>query len=167
MLRGVRGVICAALLCTSLFGCSRDEAPADTSSTKYLYDEVFNPCREMPSKFLSEHQLETTPEPNDNLIDGYIYWGCEYPGQAYDFGVYVSNMPLSALGHTHAVKPAQIAGRAAKIQSLPLEKISCNLYIEMTGGLLALGLTLKSPIEACPTLSTVAEDLVPLLPPGV
>ncbi|WP_378731489.1 hypothetical protein [Nocardia brasiliensis] len=165
----LRAVIGAALLCASMVGCANEEAPVDTSSTKYLYDEVLNPCREMPGKFLSDHHLDNAPKALDNLIDGYIYWGCKYSGQAYDFGAMVSNSPLSQVAQLepHTVRPVQIAGRAAKIQSLPLETKFCNLYIEMTGGILSLYLVPKSPIEACPTLTTVAEELVPLLPPGV
>ncbi|WP_107657853.1 DUF3558 domain-containing protein [Nocardia suismassiliense] len=168
MIGTLRVAVGAALLCASMVGCTSDEGPVDTSSTKYLFEEVFNPCREVPSKFLLEHHLGAEPESADNLIDGYIYWGCDYNGRDYDLTIFVSNTPLAEVGRgaPHTFQSIQIAGRAAKILSRPLEKRFCNLYIEMTGGILELGLIPRSPIEACPTVTAVAEGLVPLLPPG-
>ncbi|QBS39871.1 DUF3558 family protein [Nocardia sp. CS682] len=165
----LRAMACAALLCAPLVSCTSEKAPADTSSTKYLFEEVFNPCREMPPAFLANNHLDSKPEFGDNMVDGYVYWGCFYRGQDYDLGILVTNSPLSQVSRLepHTLQSVQIAGRAARIQSLPLEKRFCLLYIEMTGGTLTLDLAPRSAIEACPTVTTLAEELVPLLPPGV
>ncbi|MDE1669153.1 DUF3558 family protein [Nocardia gipuzkoensis] len=170
MRKPARIAIICALVCTMLGGCTRDEpAPGDTSSTSYIFDNVFNPCRQMPTQFLDKHHLSKAPESIDNRIEQYVSWGCSYENPEYDFVVAVSNAPLSEIPRfaRHTFQETRISGRAAKIQNRPLEHVHCVLHVEMTGGILALYLTIKVVLDVCPTLTALAEELIPLLPPGV
>ncbi|WP_280248287.1 DUF3558 family protein [Nocardia abscessus] len=152
-----------------LGGCTReDPEPVETSSTSYMFDNIFNPCRQIPEKFLEKHHLRKNPQSIDNRIEHYVSWGCSYDSPEYDFSAAVSNAPLGDIPRfaRHTFQETRIAGRAAKIQDRPLERVRCVLYVEMTGGILALYLTIEVVLDVCPTLTALAEELIPLLPPG-
>ncbi|WP_408638738.1 DUF3558 family protein [Nocardia gipuzkoensis] len=165
-----RVAIICVLLCAALSGCTRDKsAPVDTTSTAYMFDNIFNPCRQMPQPFLDRHQFGSNPESTDNRIEDYVSLGCFYQSPKYHLAVGVSNAPLSEVGRTapHTFQTIRIAGRSAKIQSLPQEQRFCVLRVEMTGGILSLYLSHDVALDPCTTLTALAEELVPLLPPGV
>ncbi|MGQ4599991.1 DUF3558 family protein [Nocardia sp. R6R-6] len=162
-------IICT-LICAALGGCTRDEPePVDTTSTSYMFDNIFNPCRQMPQQFLEKHLLEKKPQGLNNLIDHYVSLGCSYHSREYDFVVEVSNAPLSDIPRfdRHTFQPTRVAGRTAKIQSLPLEQRFCVLRVEMTGGILSLSVARNVALDPCSTLTALAEELIPLLPQGV
>ncbi|MGY2027579.1 DUF3558 family protein [Nocardia gipuzkoensis] len=160
----------AVLICAALSGCTRDEPdPVDTTSTSYMFDNIFNPCRQMPQQFLDNHLLKKEPKGINNLIEGYVSLGCSYTGPEYDFVIEVSNSPLGVIpsGDPHRYQETRIAGRAAKILSLPLEQRFCVLRVEMTGGTMSLAVARKVALDPCPTLKALAEELLPQLSAGV
>ncbi|MGQ4599990.1 hypothetical protein [Nocardia sp. R6R-6] len=168
MVRAAQIAIIAALISAALSGCTQDEPEPIDTSTDYMFDNIFNPCRQMPQKFLDEHLLKKEPKGINNLIEGYLSLGCSYAGPEYDFSIALSNAPLREVGQfeDHTLQPTRIAGRAAKIQNRPLEHVRCVLYAEMTGGVLALYLTINVVLDVCTTLTALAEELIPLLPQG-
>ncbi|MGK8505413.1 DUF3558 family protein [Nocardia asiatica] len=159
----------SALACAVLGGCTHDEPkPVDTTSSQYMYDKIFNPCHQIPKQFLENHHLDTKPEGTENRIEHYVSLGCSYGTSEYDLIVEVSNAPLHEIPllDRDRYQQTRIAGRAAKILSLPLEQRFCVLNVEMTGGILSLYLARKVALDPCTTLTALAEELVPLLPPG-
>ncbi|MGY1865655.1 MULTISPECIES: DUF3558 family protein [Nocardia] len=170
MRRPTQVALIGALVCAALGGCTHDEPqPVDTTSSWYMYDNIFNPCRQMPQQFLSHHHLDTKPEGTENRIEHYVSLGCSYDNVEYDFIVEVSNASLDEIPllDRDSFRETRIAGRAAKILSLPLEQRFCVLNIEMTGGILSLYLSRNVVLDPCATLTALAEELVPLLPKGV
>ncbi|MGY2008021.1 DUF3558 family protein [Nocardia gipuzkoensis] len=168
MRKSTQVAIIGALICAALVGCTRDEPePVDTTSTVYMFDNIFNPCRQIPRQFLENHLLDKNPKSGQSSIEDHASLGCTYDGPEYIFTVHVSNAPLSEIGrlNRHTFQETRIAGRAAKIKSLPPEQTSCVLDVEMTGGVLSLYLVIKVVLDVCPTLTALAEELIPLLPP--
>lgn len=158
------------LVSAAVSGCGKDTAPPpDTTSTQYMFDNVFNPCRQMPESFLAAHELVKDPEGLTSPVESYAAIGCSYSGPAVDLTVQVSNAPLPELGREspHSFTPTQIGERRARILSLPLERRFCRLDVEITGGILALGASGDPTGEPCKPLRALAEELVPLLPTGV
>ncbi|WP_280492748.1 DUF3558 domain-containing protein [Nocardia asiatica] len=164
-----QSMIIGALICAALVGCTRDEPePVDTTSTAYMFDNIFNPCRQIPRQFLENHRFGENPKSGQSNIEDHASLGCTYDGPEYIFSVHVSNAPLSEIGrlNRHTFRETRIAGRAAKIKSSPPgQHPSCVLNIEMTGGVLSLYLVIKVVLDPCTTLTALAEELIPLLPP--
>ncbi|MFD5175521.1 DUF3558 family protein [Nocardia sp. NPDC058379] len=150
-------------------GCAEEPSDTtDTTSAQYLFDNVFNPCRDVPERLLAEYAVGPETKSGDNLVENYAAIGCTYLGTERDFTVTVSNALLSELGRESpgSFAPTQIAGRAARIMSLPQERRFCRLDVEITGGILALTLSGDPSGDNCTVLSAMAEKLVRHLPAG-
>ncbi|MBW0272279.1 hypothetical protein ATM97_18880 [Nocardia sp. MH4] len=166
----VRAVGVVALVCAAVSGCGQEAAPpADTTSTQYMFDNLFNPCRQMPESFLIGHGLTKDPEGLTSPVEKYAAIGCSFSGPTIDLTVQVSNAPLNELGREspNSFAPTEIAQRRARILSLPLERRFCRLDVEIAGGILALGASGDPAGEPCTPLTALAEELVPQLPDGV
>ncbi|MEU4710468.1 DUF3558 domain-containing protein [Nocardia salmonicida] len=150
-------------------GCA-DESPdpPDTTSTQYLATNVFNPCRQVPTQFLADYRLGAEAKGANNTVENYSAVGCAYAGAGGQLSVAVSNAPLSELGREtpNAFAPNRIAGRPARIMTLPQERRFCRLDVQIAGGILALTLSGDPSGDNCAVLTAMAEKLVPQLPEG-
>ncbi|MEU5405051.1 DUF3558 family protein [Nocardia asteroides] len=152
-----------------LVGCAgQPSAPPDTTSAQYLFDNVFNPCREVPEWLLAEYGIGPETKTGDNLVEQYAAIGCTYVGTEREFSVAVSNAPLSELGRESpgSFAPTKIEGRAARIMSRPQERLFCRLDVEITGGILALTLSGDPAGDNCSVLTSMAGKLMAQLPAG-
>ncbi|MEV6215263.1 DUF3558 family protein [Nocardia sp. NPDC051833] len=159
-----------ALACLTVSGCGGETAaPKDTTSTQYMFDNIFNPCRQMPESFLVGHGLTKDSKGLTSPVESYAAIGCSYSGPTVDLTVQVSNAPLDELGREspHSFAPIEVAQRRARILALPLERRFCRLDVEIAGGILALGASGDPAGEPCKPLMALAEELVPQLPSGV